>query len=125
MKKIQPDPGNCNQSQAERNVGKYLKVYSEEDLTKAINNYDTVTKDRESTYKKAPNNFFGVQGDSKEFFKQFLPENFKPIHTASTSAIKDCAVCGKPGKFEISGKSFCSDDCYDKRDNLFAGVGRG
>lgn len=58
------------------NLSQWLKEYEKGELIEAIKNYSSACNGRQPKYNKKPANFFGRSGESKGFFKDFLPAVF-------------------------------------------------
>jgi len=69
------NPKNKSKQRALSNIEKHLKNNSHEDLIQAVKNYKTVCIEKDPLYRKDPANFFGI---NEPYFRDFLPEIFKP-----------------------------------------------
>jgi hypothetical protein len=58
-----------------KNINRWLKKHSVEDLIQAIKNYKTVCCENKPKYRKDPANFFGI---NEVFHIDYLQENFQP-----------------------------------------------
>lgn len=67
------NPLQKTRQRALKNIGRWLKKNSYEDLKQAILNYKTNSNGRDRQYRKDPANFFGV---NEVFHVDYLPENF-------------------------------------------------
>jgi len=71
-------PERKSKKRALKNISKWLKKHSKEDLFQAINNYQTICGDN-PTYKKDPANFFGIK---EPFHIDYIKGNFEPPREA-------------------------------------------
>lgn len=71
---LEISPLKKSRSRALKNIQRWLKKHSVEDLKQAIRNYRTVCGDNPQ-YRKDPANFFGL---NEVFHVDYLPENFIP-----------------------------------------------
>lgn len=90
------NPLQKSSKRALKNIQYWLKTFTAEELQKAADNYFTIAQNRESDKRKDPANFYGKQD---EYFKDYLPEIFKPPTSSdSKDPFNDpyyCKTCRK------------------------------